>query len=52
MPPIERSNSRIEQLLVEGATTALDLQRLKKQKLHLKDRIAFLERTRVPDIIA
>jgi hypothetical protein len=45
-------DSRIEQLLVEGATTALDLQRLKKQKLHLKDRIAFLERTRVPDIIA
>ncbi len=45
-------DARIEQLVAEGATSLLDLQRLKKQKLQLKDRIAFLERTRYPDIIA
>jgi hypothetical protein len=45
-------DSRIEQLIAEGATSPLELQRLKKQKLHLKDRIVFLERTRHPNIIA
>jgi len=45
-------DDRIRQLTAEGVTDAVELQRLKKQKLALKDRIAFLERQRVPDIIA
>ncbi|MCS6778704.1 MAG: DUF465 domain-containing protein [Geminicoccaceae bacterium] len=45
-------DERIKQLVAEGATDMLELQRLKKQKLALKDRIAFLERQRLPDIIA
>ena len=43
---------RIEQLESEGSADRLELQRLKKQKLVLKDRIALLERDRLPDIIA
>ena len=45
-------DDRIRQLTAEGVTDAVELQRLKKQKLALKDRIAFLERQRLPDIIA
>ena len=45
-------DERIRQLTAEGVTDAVELQRLKKQKLALKDRIAFLERQRLPDIIA
>ncbi|MCS7267569.1 MAG: DUF465 domain-containing protein [Geminicoccaceae bacterium] len=45
-------DERIRQLVAEGTTDLLELQRLKKQKLALKDRIAFLERQRIPDIIA
>ncbi len=45
-------DDRIRQLTAEGTGDALELQRLKKQKLALKDRIAFLERQRLPDIIA
>lgn len=45
-------DERIKQLVAEGATDMVELQRLKKQKLALKDRIAFLERQRLPDIIA
>ena len=43
---------RLLQLAGEGSTDQLEIQRLKKQKLALKDRITFLERNRLPDIIA
>jgi hypothetical protein len=45
-------DERIKQLAEEGSGDLVELQRLKKQKLALKDRIAFLERQRIPDIIA
>jgi len=45
-------DNRINQLQGEGYRDQIELQRLKKQKLELKDRIAFLERNRHPDIIA
>ncbi|NKC32492.1 YdcH family protein [Falsiroseomonas selenitidurans] len=38
--------------LDEAGTDALQLQRLKKRKLKLKDEIAWLEGRLVPDIIA
>jgi len=38
--------------LSEAGTDALQLQRLKKRKLKLKDEIAWLESQLVPDIIA
>jgi hypothetical protein len=38
--------------LHEGAVDQLEVQRLKKQKLALRDRIAHLENDRIPDIIA
>ena len=45
-------DDRINQLALEPTVSLLELQRLKKQKLVLKDRIAHLERYRLPDIIA
>ncbi len=45
-------DSRIEQLVREPYPNQLEVQRLKKQKLALKDRIARLESLRIPDIIA
>jgi hypothetical protein len=45
-------DQRIAQLVTEGPRNELELQRLKKQKLALKDRIAYLESERIPDIIA
>ena len=45
-------NQRIGQLALEGARDEVELQRLKKQKLALKDRILHLESDRIPDIIA
>ncbi|MDX6749329.1 YdcH family protein [Geminicoccaceae bacterium 1502E] len=45
-------DERIDQLTAEGQGSELELQRLKKQKLALKDRIAYLMRNRHPDIIA
>jgi hypothetical protein len=45
-------DSRIEQLVAEGSGNQIELQRLKKQKLALKDRISHLESDRLPDIIA
>lgn len=45
-------DNQIEQLMEEGFADQLELQRLKKHKLALKDRIARLERDRLPDIIA
>jgi hypothetical protein len=45
-------DDRIVQLETEGCSDRLELQRLKKQKLALKDRIAYLDNARIPDIIA
>ena len=45
-------DQRIAQLAGEGTRDEVELQRLKKQKLALKDRIAHLESDRIPDIIA
>jgi hypothetical protein len=43
---------RIEQLRADGFLDQVGLQRLKRQKLILKDRITQLEHDRLPDIIA
>lgn len=45
-------DERIGQLIEQGFPDQLEVQRLKKQKLALKDRIARLESDRLPDIIA
>ena len=45
-------DDRITQLVAEGHSNQLELQRLKRQKLALKDRISHLENDRLPDIIA
>ena len=42
----------IDALLKSGTTNMLQLKRLKKQKLMLKDQIAKLEDEMLPDIIA
>ncbi|WP_417319866.1 YdcH family protein [Emcibacter sp.] len=42
----------IEALLETGRTDMLQIQRLKKQKLLLKDEVARLENELLPDIIA
>ena len=42
----------IEALIAGGSVDQLQLQRLKKRKLVLRDRIAFLEDQLTPDIIA
>jgi hypothetical protein len=45
-------DERISELIARGFPDQLEVQRLKKQKLALKDRIARLESDRLPDIIA
>jgi hypothetical protein len=45
-------DERISQLIEQGFPDQLEVQRLKTQKLALKDRIARLESDRLPDIIA
>lgn len=45
-------DNQISQMSAGGTVNQLELQRLKKQKLALKDRIARLESDRLPDIIA
>ncbi|PCJ33598.1 MAG: DUF465 domain-containing protein [Alphaproteobacteria bacterium] len=42
----------IQALIESGKTNMLQVQRLKKQKLNLRDRIARLENELLPDIIA
>ncbi|QBR72445.1 hypothetical protein CU048_15440 [Beijerinckiaceae bacterium] len=45
-------DSAIEALLHLGTSDRLQIQRLKKRKLVLRDRLAFLEDQLTPDIIA
>lgn len=45
-------DERIEQLIADGHEDKVEIQRLKKQKLALKDRIAHAENESIPDIIA
>jgi len=45
-------DERINELIEGGYRNQLELQRLKKQKLLLRDRIVRLESDRFPDIIA
>jgi hypothetical protein len=45
-------DAAIEALLHLGAADRLQIQRLKKRKLALRDRLAFLEDQLTPDIIA
>ncbi len=45
-------DTEIQQLLLENPQNQLELSRLKKQKLHLKDQITSLEGKMLPDIIA
>lgn len=45
-------DERINELIAQGFPDQLEVQRLKKRKLALKDRIARLESDRLPDIIA
>ncbi len=45
-------DERIQALVQDGRVDQLELQRLKKQKLAMKDRIARLESDLLPDIIA
>ncbi len=45
-------DERINELVRDGYRNQLELQRLKKQKLALRDRITRLESDRLPDIIA
>lgn len=47
-----RLDARIEQLGVDGATDQLELARLKKRKLRLRDEIELLADRCIPDIIA
>jgi hypothetical protein len=45
-------DAAIDALIALAALDRLQLQRLKKRKLALRDRISFLEDTLTPDIIA
>lgn len=46
-------DARIEQIMTEGGyVNMLEVQRLKRQKLAIKDKITHLESERYPDIIA
>jgi hypothetical protein len=45
-------DAAIEALQVSPGSDLLQVQRLKKRKLHLKDRISFAEDQLTPDIIA
>ena len=50
--PATRPDAVIDALLAGGSVDQLQLQRLKKRKLVLRDRIKFIENQITPDIIA
>ena len=45
-------DTAIQALIESGKSDVLQIQRLKKQKLHLRDRISQMENDLLPDIIA
>ena len=45
-------DAEIDEAIASGNADQINLQRLKKHKLHLKDQIATLENRLLPDIIA
>lgn len=45
-------DAEIDEMIASGDVDQINLQRLKKQKLHLKDQIITLENQLLPDIIA
>lgn len=45
-------DAEIDEMIASGNIDQINLQRLKKQKLHLKDQIITLENRLLPDIIA
>lgn len=45
-------DAAIEALIESGKSDIIQIQRLKKQKLYLRDRITHLENELLPDIIA
>ena len=45
-------DQRIQALIAEGSADQLEIARLKKRKLMLKDRIQRIVDSRIPDIIA
>lgn len=45
-------DERIQQLELDRSASQLEMQRLKRHKLHLRDRIQRLASERLPDIIA
>lgn len=45
-------DDRIQQLIAEGHADQVEIQRLKKQKLALKDRLSHCVNDSLPDIIA
>ena len=45
-------DAEIDDMVAAGNADQINLQRLKKQKLHLKDQISTLENQLLPDIIA
>lgn len=47
-----RLDERIDALMETGAHDQIELARLKKRKLHLKDRIQAIVDAAIPDIIA
>ena len=47
-----RLDERIQTLLTEGTADQLEIARLKKQKLRLKDHIQQIVDSNIPDIIA
>lgn len=45
-------DSRIQQLVLDGTVDMIEIQRLKKMKLRLKDKMTLINDQLLPDIIA